>query len=172
MTLCSSKASRDPDYEVDLIAMSDGRMRLTLLLRFSVADVVWKPEYQFVLQPIQVTETQMLLAKLQDANDKLDRFQSIFPVWVMKPSDCTTVSRNEAAAQIVVLKGAQSWLYLCGFVKPVMEYSGIDVKSAVERTTNTVHKPSDVVSQVLVYPLDATIDAVSHILLGQYAAHT
>ncbi|CAH0476161.1 unnamed protein product [Peronospora belbahrii] len=149
MILGRSRANRKPDYEVDLIELSDGRMRLTLLLRFSVADVVWKPEYQFVLQPIQVTETQMLLAKLQDANDKLDRFQSIFPAWVMETNDCTTVSRKEAAVQIVALKGAQSWLYLCGFVKHVMENSGIDVKSAVERITNTVHKPSDVVSQVI-----------------------
>ncbi|KAG2975160.1 hypothetical protein PC121_g23475 [Phytophthora cactorum] len=120
MGLTRSGTSRDTYYEIDLIPMSEGRMRLDFLLKFSIAEVVWKPEYQFVLQPIEVTETHMLLAKLQDANDSLDRLHSIVPTWVVE-ANSTTVPRNSAVMQIVALKGAHSWLYLCSLTKQVLE---------------------------------------------------
>ncbi|GMF28907.1 unnamed protein product [Phytophthora lilii] len=131
MSLGRSDASPDTGYEVDLIPMSDGRMRLDFLLKFSIAEVVWKPEYQFVLQPIEVTETQMLTAKLQDANDSLEQLHSIIPAWVMKDGD-RSVPRNEAALQLVALRGTQSWLYMCGLAKHVLGNSGAQMASAKE----------------------------------------
>lgn len=171
MSLGRSKASRDIDYDVDLIAMSEGRMRLDFLLKFSTADVVWNPEYQFVLEPIEVTETQMLQAKLQDANDHLEQLHSIIPAWVTKTTDCIA-PRNEATLQIVALKGTQSWLYLCGFVKRVMENSETHTESAVEWSMTAAHKFGDVVAKywsILWEKASQTTDAL-HLLLDQCAA--
>ncbi|CAI5700799.1 hypothetical protein KXD40_008741 [Peronospora effusa] len=173
MSLGRSKASRDTDYEVDLIAMSEDRMRLDFLLKFSNADVVWKPKYQFVLQPIEVTETQMLLAKLQDANDDLEQLHSIIPAWVMETTDCTT-PRNEAAMQIIALKGTQSWLYLCGLIKRVMENSETHVESAVEWSMTAAHKSGDVVAKYWSILWERATHATEalRLLLDQYAANT
>ena len=113
-------------------------MRLDFRLKFSNTGVVWENEYQFVLQPIEVTETQMLRAKLQDAKDDLEQLHSIIPAWVMKKTD-STIPQNEAVMQIVALKGTQSWLCLCGLVKRVMENSETteSVESAVEYDCNS-----------------------------------
>lgn len=173
MSLGRSEASRDTDYEVDLIPMSEGRMRLDFLLKFSIADVLWKPEYQFVLQPIEVTETQMLLAKLQDANDSLERLHSIVPAWVVEANDCT-IPRNAAAMQIVALKGTQSWLYLCCLAKQALEYSGTYFENALEWSSTGVHKSDDVILKywsVLWEKATQATGAVRQLVLDQYSAH-
>ncbi|EGZ08046.1 hypothetical protein PHYSODRAFT_525977 [Phytophthora sojae] len=154
MSLARSEPSRDTDYEVDLIAMSEGRMRLDFLLKFSIADVVWKPEYQFVLQPIEVTETQMLTAKLRDANDNLERLHAIVPAWVV---------------------GTQSWLYLCTLTKRVLDHSGTHVEAVVEWSTAAAHKTTDVVMKYWWVVRDTAAQAggmVRQLVLDQYAATT
>ncbi|EEY67347.1 uncharacterized protein PITG_04358 [Phytophthora infestans T30-4] len=152
MSLNRSESSLDTKYEVDLIPMSEGRMRLDFLLKFSIADVVWKPEYQFVLQPIEVTETQMLMAKLQDANDSLDRLHSIVPAWV----------------------GATSWLYVCGLVKKVLENSGSHVETAVEWSSTAVHKSTAVVTKywaAIWSTAKYASSTVGQLVLDQYAGN-
>ncbi|KAE9310104.1 hypothetical protein PR003_g20349 [Phytophthora rubi] len=174
MSLGSSAPSRDTDYEVDLIPMSEGRMRLDFLLKFSIADVVWKPEYQFVLQPIEVTETQMLTAKLQDANDSLERLHTIIPAWVMGSRGHPT-PRNEAAMQIVALRGTQSWLYLCTLTKRVLENSGTHVEAVAEWSAAAVHKSIDVVMKYWSVVRDTAAQAggmARQLVLDQYAAMT
>ncbi|OWZ17529.1 hypothetical protein PHMEG_0008517 [Phytophthora megakarya] len=171
MSLSRSNPSRDTDYEVDLIPMSEGRMRLDFLLKFSIADVMWKPEYQFVLQPIEVTETQMLMAKLQDANDSLDRLHSIVPAWVVQ-NNSPIVPRNEAAMQIVALKGTQSWLYLCSLAKRVLENSETQFETVVEWSSVAAHTSSAVVSKYWTLMWETAMHAtgtVRQLVLDQYA---
>ncbi|KAF4045573.1 hypothetical protein GN244_ATG02021 [Phytophthora infestans] len=173
MSLNRSESSRDTDYEVDLIPMSEGRMRLDFLLKFSIADVVWKPEYQFVLQPIEVTETQMLMAKLQDANDSLDRLHSIVPAWVVESNRPPAVG-NSASMQIVALKGATSWLYVCGLVKKVLENSGSHVETAVEWSSTAVHKSTAVVTKywaAIWSTAKYASSTVGQLVLDQYAGN-
>ncbi|KAG7375868.1 hypothetical protein PHYPSEUDO_014962 [Phytophthora pseudosyringae] len=174
MSLVRLGMSRETTYEVDLIPMSEGRMRLDFVLKFSIVDVVWKPEYQFVLQPIEVTETQMLMAKLQDANDSLDRLHAIVPAWVVEATH-PAVPRNAAAMQIVALKGTQSWLYLCGMAKRVLENSGNHVETVVEWGSTAAHKSTAVVAKywtILRETATHATGAVRQLVLAQYAAST
>ncbi|KAG6614584.1 uncharacterized protein IUM83_04084 [Phytophthora cinnamomi] len=174
MSLGCSAPSSDTDYEVDLIPMSEGRMRLDFLLKFSIADVVWKPEYQFVLQPIEVTETQMLTAKLRDANDSLERLHAIVPAWVVGEGAHPT-PRNEAAMQIVALRGTQSWLYLCTLTRRVLEHSDTHVETVVAWSTAAVHKSSDVVMKCWTVVRETVAQAtgmVHQLVLDQYATTT
>ncbi|KAL4117422.1 hypothetical protein PRIC2_011413 [Phytophthora ramorum] len=171
LSLGRSEASRDTDYEVDLIAMSEGRMRLDFLLKFSIADVVWKPEYQFVLQPIEVTETQMLTAKLRDATDSLERLHAIISAWVVEDAD-RPVAHKEMVVQTVALKGTQSWLYLCSLTKQVLEHSGTHVEAATEWSTAVVHKSRDAVVKYWWIVRDTVTQATSavrQLVLDQYA---
>ncbi|KAG1683849.1 hypothetical protein DVH05_012731 [Phytophthora capsici] len=165
--------SRNLDFEVDLVTMSEGRMCLEFLMNFSRSGVVWKPEYQFVLQPIEVTETQMLLAKLHDANDSLNRLQSIVPAWVVEANDPISQGNTEAL-QIVAVKGTKSWMFLCGLVKRMVENSGENVEAAKQWTTIVTQKATIIVSQywftVQNFVKQAT-GSVQQMLLQQYASN-
>jgi hypothetical protein len=158
---------------VDLIPISEGRMRMDFLLKFAIADVVWKPEYQFVLQPIEVTETQILMAKLQDANEDLARLHSIIPEWVVD-SGGRPIPRKEAAVQTVALKGAQSWMYMCSLAMFALENSGTGVDAAVEWSADVVHKSTDLVAkwwQVARETATQAGGAVRNMLLDEYVAN-
>ncbi|KAF1789032.1 hypothetical protein GQ600_10139 [Phytophthora cactorum] len=173
LAICLTRwnSSRDTDYEIDLIPMSEGRIRLDFLLKFSIADVVWKPEYQFVLQPIEVTETQMLLAKLQDTNGNLDHLHSIVPAWVVEANN-PTVPRNSAVMQIVALKGAHSWLYLCSLTKQVLENSGNHVETALEWGSTAAQNSTEVVTKywsVFWATTKHATGTVRQLVLDQYA---
>ncbi|KAL3659136.1 hypothetical protein V7S43_015716 [Phytophthora oleae] len=171
ISLGRTDPSRDTDFEVDLVTMSEGRMRLEFLMKFSMAGVVWKPEYQFVLQPIEVTETQMLLAKLHDANDSLNRLQSIVPAWVVESSDPTSPG-NAETLQIVAVKGTKSWMFLCGLAKRVLENFGDNVEIAMQWRTTAAQKATSVASQYWSTVQDLAKQAtgsVRQLLLQQYA---
>ncbi|KAG3110712.1 hypothetical protein PI124_g9642 [Phytophthora idaei] len=173
MSLTRSNSSRDADYEVDLLPMSEGRMRLDFLLKFSIADVMWKPEYQFVLQPIEVTETQMLLAKLQDANDNLDRLHSIVPTWVVD-ANSSSVPRSSAGMQIVALKGTQSWLYLCSLTKRALENSGSHVETVVDWGSTAAQNSTAMVTKywaVIWATAKQATGTVRQLVLDQYASN-
>lgn len=127
-----------------------------------------------MLQPIEVTETQMLTAKLRDANDNLERLHAIVPAWVVGGSARPT-PRNEAAMQIVALRGTQSWLYLCTLTKRVLDHSGTHVEAVVEWSTAAAHKTTDVVMKYWWVVRDTAAQAggmVRQLVLDQYAATT
>ncbi|KAK1942524.1 hypothetical protein P3T76_006023 [Phytophthora citrophthora] len=171
-SLGRTDSNRDSDFEVDLVTMSEGRMRLEFIMKFSLADIVWKPEYQFVLQPIEVTETQMLLAKLHDANDSLNRLQSIVPAWVVESNDPISQGQTETL-QIVAVKGTKSWMFLCSLAKRVLENSGDNVETAKQWTTTATKKTTSVVSQYWSTVQDLAKQAtgsVRQLLLEQYAS--
>ncbi|GMF46842.1 unnamed protein product [Phytophthora fragariaefolia] len=152
--------------------MSEGRMRLDFLLKFSMADVFWKPEYQFVLQPIEVTETQMLTAKLQDANENLERIHAIIPAWVVN-NDNNHSSRRDVAMQTVALKGAHSWLYLCTVAKGVIEQSGTHVETVVGWSSAAAQRSTDLVLKYWLTVWNTAVqagDMARHFVLDQYAA--
>ncbi|CAI5731722.1 unnamed protein product [Hyaloperonospora brassicae] len=129
MSLARSEAVRTSDFEVDLLGMGGDRMRLDFALKFSIAGKAWQPEYQFVLEPIEVTETQMLLAVLQEAEENLEQLRAIVPAWVVDSTD-PFVTRTEKAIQMIALKGTTAWLYLCTLVKWLVEDFDSHVRTA------------------------------------------
>ncbi|TMW61198.1 hypothetical protein Poli38472_013661 [Pythium oligandrum] len=63
----STKATTNKhECQADLIPIDKTRLRLDLELRFDVAGVIWNPEYLFILEPVEVSETEILKAKIQD----------------------------------------------------------------------------------------------------------
>ena len=107
----------------------------------------------------------MLRAKLQDAKDDLEQLHSIIPAWVMKKTD-STIPRNEAAMQIVALKGTQSWLCLCGLVKRAMENSET-AESAVEWSMTAAHKSGKVVAKYWSILWERAMQATDALLRNQ-----
>ena len=131
MSLDRSEVIRRGDFEVDLLSIGGRRMRLDLSLKFSIAGKAWNSEYQFVLEPIELSVTQRLRAELRGTGETLKRLHAIVPAWVLT-SDDPSISRNERAMQIVALKGTTFWLRLCTQTKCVMEDSEMHVKTATK----------------------------------------
>ncbi|KAG7398030.1 hypothetical protein PHYBOEH_011862 [Phytophthora boehmeriae] len=136
---CISEGHKGTNSEVDLIEMSDNRLRLDFSLKFAISGVVWKPEYQFVLQPLEVSETQVLEAKLVDAEEHLERLHAIVPAWALGGDD-RIVPRNQTALQFAALSGAKLWFYVCGLAKWTLERSGTSVDTAIEWIEITFYK--------------------------------
>ena len=130
MSLARSEAVRTSDFEVDLLGMGGGRMRLDLALKFSIAGKAWQPEYQFVLEPIKVTETQMLLSMLQETEENLEQLRAIVPAWVVNSTD-PFMTRTEKVIQTIALKGTTAWLYFCTLVRCRVKDFDKHVRTAV-----------------------------------------
>ncbi|RLN20443.1 hypothetical protein BBJ28_00026974, partial [Nothophytophthora sp. Chile5] len=118
------------DGEVDLLEMSEGRMRLDLSLKFAIASVIWEPEYQFVLQPVAVTEAQALAAKLRDVQEELQRLRAILPAWVLED----VASQKSTVLQQAALTGVKVWMFLCGGTKQALERSKASASSAMQQS--------------------------------------
>ena len=79
MSLDRSEVIRRGDFEVDLLSIGGRRMRLDLSLKFSIAGKAWNSEYQFVLEPIELSVTQRLRAELRGTGETLKRLHAIVP---------------------------------------------------------------------------------------------
>ncbi|CEG35196.1 uncharacterized protein PHALS_03168 [Plasmopara halstedii] len=86
------------------------------------------------------------MAMLQDANDELAHLHSIIPAWIVEDKN-PTASRKSKALKVVALKGAQSWLIMCTFIKRLLVNSGgfVDLRTACGVTGAVARKFSNAV---------------------------
>ncbi|KAI9920448.1 hypothetical protein PsorP6_015596 [Peronosclerospora sorghi] len=117
---CLSGTDASEKCTVDLINLSKDRLRLDFAIEFSVAEVTWRPVYQFVLHPIAMSTKKILKSKLHDADETLSQLHAIIPAWVVEENYDDTM-KKEKVMQIIALKGVQSWFYLCDLARRALD---------------------------------------------------